>query len=445
MSGEDLTHGSVFKMLVKYAAPMIVTSLFQAVYSIVDIMIAGRYIGGSGISAISNGSLIMNLITQMAIGITVGGNVLISQYYGSRQEENQRQAVGTLFAASLILSVIFGLLFYYAARPLLIFLNAPALDEAVVYVQYCSCAMVFIFGYNALSAILRAYGNSKKPMQIIIISTIINIVLDYLFVAVYDMGVAGAALGTVVAQCSSFILALVYTAKRGGEYSFLKSHLKIKADKLIKILRLGFPIALQWTIASISWLAVAFLINRYGVDISAGNGISNKIKDFCQLFITAMTSAAATMAAQNLGAGKYVRAREVLDACLKITVGLAVVIIVIVELAAPFIVSLFNKDPIIGGYAVKNIRIEIIAQIFYAGFLSYNVLATACGDTVFVMANSFLNCIVVRLVLAFWLEGLLGITGVYLACMIAPSSSVPVGWYYCRSEKWKKSLVQKAD
>ena len=305
--------------------------------------------------------------------------------------------------------------------------------------------MVFIFGYNALSAILRAYGNSKKPMQIIIISTIINIVLDYLFVAVYDMGVAGAALGTVVAQCSSFILALVYTAKRGGEYSFLKSHLKIKADKLIKILRLGFPIALQWTIASISWLAVAFLINRYGVDISAGNGISNKIKDFCQLFITAMTSAAATMAAQNLGAGKYVRAREVLDACLKITVGLAVVIIVIVELAAPFIVSLFNKDPIIGGYAVKNIRIEIIAQIFYAGFLSYNVLATACGDTVFVMANSFLNCIVVRLVLAFWLEGLLGITGVYLACMIAPSSSVPVGWYYCRREKWKKSLVQKAD
>ena len=158
-----------------------------------------------------------------------------------------------------------------------------------------------------------------------------------------------------------------------------------------------------------------------------------------------MTSAAATMAAQNLGAGKYVRAREVLDACLKITVGLAVVIIVIVELAAPFIVSLFNKDPIIGGYAVKNIRIEIIAQIFYAGFLSYNVLATACGDTVFVMANSFLNCIVVRLVLAFWLEGLLGITGVYLACMIAPSSSVPVGWYYCRREKWKKSLVQKAD
>ena len=108
MSSEDLTHGSVFKMLVKYAAPMIITSLFQSVYSIVDIMIAGRYIGGSGISAISNGSLIMNLITQTAIGITVGGNVLISQYYGSRQEENQRQAVGTLFAASLILSVIFG-------------------------------------------------------------------------------------------------------------------------------------------------------------------------------------------------------------------------------------------------------------------------------------------------------------------------------------------------
>ena len=183
------------------------------------------------------------------------------------------------------------------------------------------------------------------------------------------------------------------------------------------------------------------MINLYGVDVSAGNGISNKIKDFCQLFITAMTSAAATMAAQNIGAGKFDRAKAVLNACLKTTVIMALILIAIVEVTAPFIVSFFNKDPVIAQHAVTNIRIEIIAQLFYAGFLSYNVLATACGDTMFVMANSFLNCIVVRLVLAFALESLIGITGVYIACMIAPSSSVPVGWLYCKREKWKKKLV----
>ena len=441
MSTENLTEGSVFKSLLRYAAPMIVTSILQAVYSIVDIWIAGRYIGGNGISAISNGSLIMNLITQIAIGITVGGNVLISQYFGSGLDEDRKSAVGTLFVSSLLMSIAFGVLFYVSARGLLEFLNAPALEEATEYVKICSCGMAFIFGYNALSAILRAAGNSKVPMRIIMLSTAVNIVLDYVFVAIMEMGVAGAALGTAIAQGVSFITALIYTVSRGSEYGFYIRSLRIEGSKLAKILRLGFPIALQWTIASVSWLAVAFLINQYGVDVSAGNGISNKIKDFCQLFITAMTSAAATMAAQNLGAGKFDRAREVLNSCLRITVIMAVAIIAIVEVTAPVIVSFFNKDPIIGNFAVTNIRIEIIAQIFYAGFLSYNVLATACGDTMFVMANSFLNCIVVRLVLAFALESLIGITGVYLACMIAPSSSVPVGWLYCKKEKWKKKLV----
>lgn len=442
MTTENLTEGSVFRTLIKYAAPMIVTSILQAVYSIVDIWIAGRYIGGNGISAISNGSLIMNLITQIAIGLTVGGNVLISQYFGSGMDEDRKNSVGTLFVSSLIMSVIFGFIFHGTARALLVFLNAPALDEAVSYVQICSCGMLFIFGYNALSAILRAAGNSKIPMRIIMLSTAVNIVLDYVFVAVMEMDVAGAALGTVIAQGVSFAAALIYTSARGKDYGFYIKHLGIKWDKLKKILRLGFPIALQWTIASVSWLAVAFLINQYGVDVSAGNGISNKIKDFCQLFITAMTSAAATMAAQNIGAGKFDRAKEVLNSCLKTTVIMAFIIIAIVELTAPFIVSFFNKDAVIGEYAVLNIRIEIIAQLFYAGFLSYNVLATACGDTVFVMANSFLNCIVVRLVLAFALERIMGsIVGVYIACMIAPLSSVPVGWLYCKKEKWKKKLV----
>ncbi len=423
MTTENLTEGSVFRTLIKYAAPMIVTSILQAVYSIVDIWIAGRYIGGNGISAISNGSLIMNLITQIAIGLTVGGNVLISQYFGSGMDEDRKNSVGTLFVSSLIMSVIFGFIFHGTARALLVFLNAPALDEAVSYVQICSCGMLFIFGYNALSAILRAAGNSKIPMRIIMLSTAVNIVLDYVFVAVMEMDVAGAALGTVIAQGVSFAAALIYTSARGKDYGFYIKHLGIKWDKLKKILRLGFPIALQWTIASVSWLAVAFLINQYGVDVSAGNGISNKIKDFCQLFITAMTSAAATMAAQNIGAGKFDRAKEVLNSCLKTTVIMAFIIIAIVELTAPFIVSFFNKDAVIGEYAVLNIRIEIIAQLFYAGFLSYNVLATACGDTVFVMANSFLNCIVVRLVLAFALERIMGsIVGVYIACMIAPLS-----------------------
>ncbi len=444
MSKQDLTQGNVTKTLVNYAVPMIITSLFQSVYSIIDIIFVGRFNGGDAISAINNSSLIMNMLTQIAIGLTVGGNVLISQYFGSKQEKNQKEAAGTLFVLCMILSVITGALFFAVSRQLLVFLGAPSLDEATLYLKICSAGMVFIFGYNALSAIMRALGNSKKPMQIIIISSISNVVLDFIFVVMCGLGVAGAALGTLLSQGISFIIALSYVLRNKHEYGFESPYFTIRPDKALKIVKLGFPIALQWTVASISWLAVTFLINKYGISVSAGNGVSNKIKDFCQLFITAMTSAASTMAAQNLGARLYDRAKHIMKICMHITLGIAAVMIIISEIAAPVLVSFFTSESAVAQSAILNLRIEIIAQLFYAAFLTYNVLATGSGNTMFVMANSFLNCIVVRLILAFVLEHFFGILGVYAACMIAPLSSVPVGYVYCKMNIWRKSIADKS-
>lgn len=436
----DMTHGSVPRQLVRYAIPMVITSLLQAVYSIVDIIIAGHFIGSNGISAINNSSLVMNMITQIAIGFTVGGNVLMGQYFGNKEKNNYKQASGTLLSFSLILGIFSMVLFFLLSRQLLTLLGAPALEDATVYLKICSIGMPFVFGYNAISATLRALGNSKSPLHFIILSTSVNVALDILFVAVLHMGVAGAALGTLIAQCVSFFAALFYGLYHREELGLKLKYLKILPEKLKLIIRFGFPIALQMTVASISWLVVMVLINKYGVDVSAGNGVSNKIKDFCQLFISATTSAAATMAAQNLGAGEYDRARDVMKTCLKIAMMIAVVSIVIAEIFAPQLISIFTSDPDVAVHAVRNLRIEIIAQVFYAGFMSYNVLATGCGDTMFVMANSFLNCIVVRLVLAIILQQIFGIVGVYVACMIAPGSSVPVGFLYFRSGKWKKRL-----
>lgn len=438
---QDLTKGNVTSTLIKYAIPIITTSLFQSLYSIADIIIAGHYIGGDGISAINNASLIMNLVTQIAIGFTIGGNVLIGQYFGSGKKEDQKHTVGTLFISSLMFGVLLSVLLYCFAKPLLVFLGAPSLNEALTYLKICSFGMPFIFGYNAISAILRAFGNSQKPMLFIIISSCSNVLLDIIFIIVLNMGVKGAALGTLTAQIISFIVAVIYLLQKSSDYRFEKSYIKINTQKLVLIVKLGFPIALQWTVASISWLAVAFLINKYGVDVSAGNGVSNKIKDLCQLFITAVTSAGATMAAQNLGAGEYERGRQILKTCMKLSLGIAFVLIIVSEITAPLLVSIFTPDEIIAHAAIVNLRIEIIAQLFYAGFMTYNVLATASGDTLFVMANSFLNCIVVRLVLAFILEHFFGINGVYIACMIAPLSSVPVGYMYYKSEKWKKRIT----
>lgn len=442
----DLTRGSVTKQLIRYALPLVTTSLLQSLYSIADYIVAGYFISSAGQSAINNASLIMNLLTQITIGLTLGGNILIGQYFGSHEDEARRQSAGSLVTMSLMIGTVTAALLFSLSRPLLTLLKAPAPEEAAAYLRICAIGVLPIFGYNACSALLRAVGNSKVPLYCIIASTAANVVLDLVLVAGFHMGVEGAALATLISQVVSFLAALGFCLKHRDHLGLTRTYLRPRAVRVRAIVRLGLPTAFQWAIASISWLSVAYLINGYGdlsVIYSAANGASNKIKDFCQLFISAMTGAASTMAAQNLGAGLYDRARSIMRTCMKITLGMAAVFIVLCECLAPTLVSFFTPDPQVQQWAALNLRIEIIGQLFYAGFFTYNTLATGCGDTIFVMWNSFVNCIIFRLILAILFNRLWGIYGIFLACAIAPASSVPIGWFYCRKGYWKKSLTGK--
>ncbi|MBQ9980268.1 MAG: MATE family efflux transporter [Oscillospiraceae bacterium] len=441
----DLTQGSVTKQLIKYALPLVVSSLLQSIYSITDMIVADRCVGSAGVSAINTACVVMNMITQIAIGLTVGGNILVGQYFGRREHDSRKRAAGTLFTLCLVVGLVAAAVLCILAEPLMKLLNAPTLTEAVDYFSICAIGVFFIFSYNALSAILRGVGNSKLPLYCIIVSVVLNIVLDILFMAVFRWGVKGAALATVIGQCVSFIVALIFCIVNGKELGIGLKFLRLPGSIVKQTLRLGMPTALQFTIASISWLTVIALINSYGEVVSAGNGAANKIRDFCQVFITAMTTGAGTMCAQCIGAQMYDRAEKVMKTCLKITVGMALVIIALAEIFAPQLCSIFASDPEVQHWAVINLRIEIVCQLFYAGMFSYNTLATGSGHTMFLMWNTFLNCIVVRLVLALllnWIMGPNGIYGVYIACGVAVASSVPVGMWFYRSNRWRTSLVK---
>lgn len=437
-TSNDLTQGNVKKTLIKYAIPMVLTSLMQSMYSIIDMIIVGQYVGATAVSAVNNGSLTMNLLIQIIIGFTVGGNILIGQYFGSKDIEEAKKSTGTLFAFAIVAGIIIAITFFITAENLMVLLKAPSLSQATLYLKTCSLGIPFIFLYNSMNASLRAVGNSKKPFHFIACATVLNIILDVIFVAVFKMEVFGVALATVISQITSCTLAFLYILKHREDMGYVKKYIKIDTSKIKRILKYGFPIALQGTVASISWLGVAYLLNEYGADVSAGNGISNKIKEFCQLFLTSIASAGATMVAQNLGAKEYDRAEQVMKECLKITVMIATVSIVVTQIFAPNLVMIFIDDMEVANHAIVNLKIEIIAQIFYAGFYTFNILATGSGHTMFVMANSFLNCIVVRLLLAILLENKIGLMGVYYSCMIAPLSSVPVGYLFYKSNKWKK-------
>lgn len=440
----DLTQGKIWRQLVRYAIPLVLSNILQAMYGMVDMIVAGHFIGAGGISAITNATTLTHAITQIIIGLTIGGNILIGQYYGGKDKENCRQASVTLFTLSMLLGAGCALLFWAAARPMLVLLQAPALEEAVAYLRICAIGLFSVSGYNACSSALRAVGNSKAPLICIIVTSCVNILLDVLFVGVFRWGVQGAALATVIAQTMSFLVSLVFILRAKDLFGLSLTKLYMRADKLKMILKLGIPCALQMSIASISWLSVTYLLNGYGLAVSAGNGVSSKIKDLCQMFIMAMSNAASGMIAQNIGAEKYDRARKVLYTAMRITVCMAVVLILFVQLLAPQLASVFTGDEAAIEAAVRNLRIEIFGQVFYAIFLLYHSLALGAGHTWFVLISSFTNCILARLVLAFLLEHLLGLTGIYLACMIAPLTSVPLGLWYERSNRWRQTLIKNS-
>ena len=437
----NLTEGNVASQLIRYAIPLLLTSLFQSMYSLVDILVAGNFVGSRGISAINNSSLVILLITKIAIGITQGGNIIIGQYFGAGEEKKKREAIGTLTLLSIVLGIISMIVFYFGAEWILIRLKAPALQEAKEYLQICAIGLGFVWLYNALSGILRAMGNSRMPMNCIIVSTLLNIVLDFLFVGGFSMGTAGAAYATVFSQIVSCVIAFVYLFLNRQIFSFQLSNMKIRLNEMKKIFRLGIPSAIQMTIAGFSWLFVTYMINQYGVDVSAGNGISIKIKDTCQLLLSAMNLASSTMIAQNLGAKKYDRVMVIVNTAIKINLILALCTIVICQIFGGAMVGFFTNNVAAAAAGTLNLRIEIFGQIFYAIFLIYNSLSIGAGQSEFAMFNSFMNCIVVRIVLCYIFDKIWGLTGIYIACMAATFVSCPIGWIYAKSGCWKRDIV----
>ena len=401
----DLTEGVIWKKLILYAGPVVLSSLLQSAYSITDLIVAGWFIGKDGISAINNASQVMMILTQIIMGITTG-------------------------------------LLFLLSRPILAALRAPALEEATAYLQVCSAGLIAIFGYNALAAMLRSVGNSKQPFYCVAVTAGCNIALDCLFMGGFRWGVRGAALATVLAQWASFVVCLVYVLRHRDLFGLVRRQISFHKDKMVQILKLGIPCAVQMTVVGLSWLAMTFLINAYGVEASAASGICAKVKDVALLVTIALYTAATTMVAQCLGAKKFDRASRVVHVAMRLSLAVTAVLILGIELLAPQILSVFHPDQGTMEIAVRNLRIEILGQIFYASFMVYNALPMGAGHTMFALGSSLLNCIVVRVILALILNHFYGLVGIFWACAIAPASSVPLGYLYERTGVWRRALVQ---
>lgn len=437
----DLTQGSIFKKMLAFAVPFMLANFVQALYGSVDMAMVGWWGSAAGISAVATGSQVMQMLTSLVAGLTMGGTILIGQFFGARRDDDTRGTISTMLTLFGIAAVAFTVLMLLISRPLLILLQTPAeaFEQAYQYVMICSGGILFIFAYNALSAVLRGLGDSKSPLVFITVACVTNIILDAVFVGGLQMGAAGAAIATVLSQAVSVALAIFYLATHNFIFDFKLKSFRLYKDKALKIIRLGLPVSLQETMVTVSFLIIAAIVNSLGVIPSAACGIVGKFEGFAMLPAAALGSALASMAAQNMGAGLTDRAKKCLHIGIGFSFACALVFFAWAQISPESIMHIFKADDAVTAAGVQYLRAFSIDFLMVAFVFCYNGFFNGCGSTTFSMINGLLSTILIRVPLAFLFSQIIpeSLFGLGLAAPIASFLSIILGFIYLRTGKWK--------
>ncbi len=310
MQENNLTQGSVFKVLVMFAIPFLLANILQSLYGAVDLFVVGRYCGAESVAAVSTGTQVTQIITSLCTGLTLGSTIIVGNYTGQNDKERVKKSIGTTFVVFTFFAIVLTVLMLILKRPILELLRTPvdSFEQTVTYVTICSLGIIFICGYNAISAILRGYGDSVRPMIFVGIACGINIVLDFFFVGSLGMGVAGTALATIAAQALSMIFAIVYLKRSNFIFDFKLSSFKVEKTLALELGRIGIPISFQELLIRISFLYMTAVMNSCGLAAAAVVGVGAKFDVFAMLTGTSLANALAAISAQNMGAGKPERA-----------------------------------------------------------------------------------------------------------------------------------------
>ena len=423
----DMTSGNVYGLLIRFAVPLLLGNLFQQLYNTVDTWVVGNYVGKEAFSAVGTVSPIINMLIGTFLGLSVGAGVVISQYYGARQEDKVSETVHTALVMTAILGVLFTFIGVLMTPPMLRLMKTPAevFPEAQRYLTIYFSGIFGLLLYNMGAGILRAVGDSQRPFYFLVLSTTLNIGLDLLFVIVFHMGVAGVAYATIIAQGLSAVLVLLLLMRAKNCVRVSLSSLKLHADPLKKIIRVGIPAALQRAVTSFSNVFVQSYINFFGADVMAGWTAYTKVDAFLFLPMLSVASGATTFVGQNLGVNNVERARKGVRAAMVIAMACNLIIMVPVIVFAPALVRFFNGTPEVITYGTLFLR---MMSPFYVLCCVNQILAGSlrgAGDSktpMFIMLGSF---VLFRQIYLF-------VVTHFISNAIVPVAiSYPAGWLVC--------------
>ncbi len=444
----NLAEGNVVKQLILFSLPVLISNIIQSLYSTVDMLVVGQFANEAAMSGVNIGGQVSFIITNMVFGLSVGATVLIGQYKGANNRQGIQEVIATLLTSLMVLAVVLTVVMIFLAEPILKIIQTPveSYDEAKRYFIISMLGTVFIFGYNALSALMRGLGDSKNPLLFVAIACGVNIVLDLLFVAVFKMGAAGAAWATIISQAISMILCIFYLAKNDFVFDFrIESFKAFSKEQLMLILKVGIPTSIQNVASGLSFLFLTTLVNSMGVMASAAVGAVGKLNGFAILPGVAMSTSISAMSAQNIGAGEYKRASHTMYTGAAVALGISIVIFFLVGTFPETCMRMFGDDPEFIQCGINYIKAFKYDYLIAPVFFCFNGLFIGSGHTTFSLVNGILSSILFRIP-ASYIFGIamgLGLTGVGLGAPVASIAALILCIIFYITGKWKKIVIPK--
>lgn len=448
---KDLSQGSVAKQLLLFAIPFIITNLIQSLYSVADMIIVGQFSGTVSMSGVNIGSQVTLLVTMLVIGLSAGGTVLIGQYKGFGDREALTRTIGTLFSTLFVLAIALTAIMLALRVPILHLIQTPAesFAEADRYLIVTALGTIFIFGYNAFSAVFRGMGNSKLPLLFVSIACGVNIVLDLLLVAYFDMRALGAALATVFSQALSMILCIIFLKRRDFVFDFKLRSFRFHKEQLQKLLQVGIPTSVQNTITHISFIVLTAMVNSIGTAAavgaaaSAGVGAVAKFNSFAILPAIAVGNSVSAMSAQNIGAGEEKRAVQTMKIGIVLAFAMTIIMFFIAMFFPEPILQIFGNDPDMIREGTAYMRAFKFDYLLVPFLFCLNGLFIGSGHSTFSLFNGALTSLIIRIPMSFFFGMTLaqGVFGVGLGGPLATAVGCLVCIGYFFTGRWKRSTI----
>ena len=404
MTGDkrDFTQGNILKKLVFFMLPILGALVLQAAYGAVDLLVVGRFGSTSGLSAVSTGSQVLNLVTFVVTQLAMGITVLIARYLGEKRQEQIGMVLGGAAVVFALISAGLFIVMVGLARPISVLMQAPeeAVNLTASYVRICGSGIFFIVAYNLLAAVFRGMGDSKTPLLFVFVACVVNIIGDLVLVAGLHLDAAGAAFATVFAQAVSVVFAVVILLKKDLPFNIRKQDFRLNAQ-CRRFLAIGIPLALQEFLTQLSFLALCAFVNRLGLEASSGYGVACKIVNFAMLIPSALMQSMASFVAQNVGAGKFRRAKQAMFTGIGVGLVFGCLVFVLVLLKGDVMAGFFSSDEAViqKGFAyLKGFAPETIATAILFSMVGY---FNGNNKTVWVMAQGLIQTLLVRLPFAY--------------------------------------------